>query len=209
MFGHHVTNAPLQINSKLIRIVMWVYPAVWVALVCYEIHVVLSVNLSDPKIGRDFMYSVIFLVINPLAGNELLWMLFPGMQTKAIPYIILLGIPFVVPAILTAVCAVLIYVSLVRRRTTTDITRRQKQKISITVLQLTVSSLLFSCLYFITELTFAFCTHKYFRYEYYLLYFTANVSVFLNSVIKPCILFTRGTSLRKYLLSTLSLTKGL
>ena len=193
-----------QVNNTLIKAVLWLYPAIWVALVVNEIVVI----ESGSERVKDYMFSVVFLVINAQTGNEFLWKVYPQI-TQELSYVILLGIPFVLPAIITVICAVFICISLLRK-TANRATQGLKRTITVTVLQLTVSSLLFSCLYFITELTLVFYNPdvRFFKHEYYLVYFTGNVSVFLNSVMKPMILVTRGTSLRQYLRSTLTLSKG-
>ena len=159
------------------------------------------------------MFSVVFLVINPQPGNEFLWMFhLETRRWQILSYTALLGIPFVLPAIFTVVCAVLICIFLLRKRSTTK-AQGQNRSITVTVLLLTFSSLLFSCLYFVTEFALAFYNPnvRILKYEYYLLYFAGNVSVFLNSVIKPAILMTRGTSLRDYLRvkCTHTMSKGL
>ena len=193
-----------QVRSKIIKWVLLTYPLIWVALALNE---VIAVE-SSAAMGGDYMLSVVFLVINPQTGDEFFWTVHPEMNPK-LTYFVLLGIPFVLPGIITLICAVLICICLLRK-TSNNSSQIQRRRITVTVLLLTLSSLLFSCLYFVTELALLLYRPdiRFFKYEYYLVYFAGNVSVFLNSVIKPSILVSRGTGIREYLRSTLSLSKS-
>ena len=187
------------VHAVSIKGVMLIYPTIWVILSIYEIR---SVVLQSKSKG-DLMYSVVYLVLNPLTGSELL----NHDLSLSLYFTILLGFPFVLPALIAVVCAALISVSLLRTRTT-NVTRGQNRKITGTVLQLTTASFFLCSVYFITEIYFNVHGMGLFKSELYVLYFTGNISVFLNSFIKPVILFTRGASLRDYLRSTLSISKG-
>jgi hypothetical protein len=198
-----------KLNKAAIKWVLWLYPLVWIALALNEIVAI----ESESKRVNDFMFSVVFLVINPQTGAEVLWMVLPAIDYdyEKSSYIILLGIPFVLPAIITAVCAVLICIALLRKTTNTAAQNQmQKRRITVTVLLLTLTSLVFSCLYFVTELALVLYKPgiRFFRFEYYLLYFAGNVSAFLNSMITPIILVSRGSGIKEYLRSTLTSSRG-
>ena len=197
----NVVMPTYPINAFSIKCTMLIYPSIWMILAIYEI---ISVVLIAKSKG-DMMWSVLYLVLIPLTGSELLDQDLPD----GLHFFILLGLPFVLPAIIAVFCAGLISICLLRHRTTT-VTRGQNCRITGTVLQLTTASFILSSVYFVSELTLHLhdFSKDLMKFELYFLYFTGNVSVFLNSFIKPMILFTRGASLRDYLRSTLSITKG-
>ena len=192
------------VQTRTIKWILLLYPFIWVALALNEI---ISIE-SSAALEGDYMLSVVLLVISPQTGDEFIWVVHPTMNPK-LTYFLLLGIPFVLPGVITLVCALLICTCLLRKTTNTS-SQNQRRRITVTVLLLTLSSLLFSCLYFFTELALILYQPevRFFKYEYYLVYFAGNVSVFLNSVIKPSILVSRGTGIREYLRSTLTLSRS-
>ncbi|XP_063691307.1 uncharacterized protein LOC134823704 [Bolinopsis microptera] len=184
------------------------YPVVMVMLAVYEVN---SVYINY----HSLIDKIMFLIISPLCGSELIHNYYPDFNDLGY-YLLLLGIPFVLPSLICLVCCICATIYLMRAtkrdsarkkyrmkssKTGENLRRRRKtnSRATVTILQLSTAFFICNTLYFTTEFTLQAWNPGHIPHEMYLVYVAANFLPFLNSLINPVILINRGTHLQKYI----------
>ena len=199
-----------QFHLKTLYTISVLYPVLMIMLTVYELN---SVYTNYPALVDKVMY----LLISPLCGSEIIYNHFPDFNDLGY-YILLLGIPFVLPSIICLVCCICASIFL-RRSDKRDVARiRYKMsctsvgkniqnggrrftnsRATVTILQLSIAFFICNTLYFTTEFTLQALNPEHLPHEMYLVYVAGNFLPFLNSLINPVILIQRGTHLQAYI----------
>ena len=186
------------------------YPLLWFILAVYD---VIEVYLND----SDVATRVLFLLISPLCGSEMIYNLDDSFNDLGY-YVLLLGIPFVLPSLICLVCCVIAFSTLIINSKKNSVIKRHNVKVAenvkrfvrrrhykryaratVTILQLSIVFFMCNTVYFITEFTLqAWNPEKLLDHENYLVYTAANILPFLNSAINPAIFIKRGTKLQHF-----------
>jgi len=190
-----------RLHAVAIYIVAMLYPLLWAGLAIYEI-----ISVLDNYSAR--VDHINYLLISPLCGSELIYN-FNEDFPSSLYYILLLGIPYVIPSLVCSVCCITTFVSmrehagLVGDGAAGD---RSKRRATITVFQLSIVFFICNTLFFITELTLQLLDpDQVVPLEMYIVYSSANLLPFLNSLINPIILIYRGSNLQVYIKRSVSL----
>ncbi|KAL5249221.1 hypothetical protein ACHWQZ_G018171 [Mnemiopsis leidyi] len=199
-----------QFHLKSLYSISILYPILMIMLTIYEVN---SVYTNNP----DLVGKVMYLLISPLLGSEIIYNHFPDFNNLGY-YILLLGLPFVLPSIICLVCCICASIFL-RRSSKRDVARvRYKMscnsagknfqngarkftnsRATVTILQLSIAFFICNTLYFTTEFTLQALNPDHLPHEMYLVYLAGNFLPFLNSLINPVILIQRGTHLQAYI----------
>ena len=185
------------------------YPVLWLVLAVYEVFSVYT-NYPAP------VDRINFLLLAPLCGSELIYNAAPNFPGAAY-FIILLGIPYVLPSLVCLVCCVVALHTLqqgggrvsVHSASIKDNRTRchTRSRATVTILQLSAAFFVCNTIYFTTELTLQVVDPSLMEWESYLVYSTANILPLLNSVINPAILIKRGTQLRSFIRGMLNVSR--
>ena len=198
-----------QLNGSLMYGIAVTYPFIWALLSVYELH---SVYTNFPSL----VDRINLLLISPLCGSELIYNTSPHFTSWGY-YVILLGVPYVIPALVCLVCCCITFASLrpsLRGRSgtagfvitksghSTLVSARQHRnfRATVTIFQLSAAFFVCSSLFFTTEFTLQILNPEGTEeFESYIVYLAANVLPVLNSLINPAILINRGTKLQTFI----------
>ena len=198
---------------------MWVlhgvaglYPLVWGLLAGYEVY---SVYENE----QYLVERINLLQISPLCGSELIYNTAPDNFPNWAYFVLLLGVPYVIPSIVCSACCCFSLVSLrpclginkdssnttgyiVTKTGNSKLVRvRQNRnfRATITILQLSAAFFVCNTLFFLTEFTLQIMDPKGIEeFENYIVYTAGNLLPVFNSLINPTILIRRGTKLRNF-----------
>ena len=119
--------------------------------------------------------------------------------------IVLKGIPYFIPSIICLVCCIIQTMSLRRTADVGNTDSHRKNKITITILQITVVFFMCNTTYFLT--TYCLVTiynPRRLRENALTIYILGNTFHFLNALISPIILITRGKALAMFVKNKLN-----
>ena len=186
-------------NRPLIYLVAFLYPLFWSAMSVYEIY---SVHVMYSNYTID---HVDMLMLSPMTGSELIYNVSNNNAPNYVYFILLLGIPFVVPSVIGLACCVMTLAALKRscskvKKVPSDSFDGSMTRATITVVLLTAVFFICNSLFFAIEYSLqTFGTADVFPYEMYIVYFSGNILPFINSLVNPLILIYRGSMLQAYL----------
>ena len=201
-------------HLKILYAVSAFYPVLMIMLTLYE---VISVYSNYPAL----VDRVMFLLISPLMGSEMINNYYPTFSDLGY-FLLLLGIPFVLPSLICLVCCICAAIFLKKNsrndpriqytgtsfasktglKSQKKINRSTNSRATVTILELSATFFICNTLYFTTEFTLQAWNPEQLPHETYLVYVAANFLPFLNSLINPLILIYRGANLRTYIKQT-------
>ena len=166
------------------------YPVIWILLTSLDIYSAFS---NDTALFSSYLF---FSVIIPYPGFSTLKKYFPHDYIQPKYVLCLIGIPYVLPTLISCTCAVFQCYTLKRFKS-----NKTNLKITITILQLTLLFTVCNTIWFMTIVSFNLFSsirEDWKLGQTYLFYTFGVLMPILNSLLNPVILIHRGTSLRKY-----------
>jgi hypothetical protein len=153
----------------------------------------------------EIYLSAYYLLVAPNAGSEIIIKAIPGILEKFQPLIFMLctGVPYFLPSLITIVCCGVQIHALKSTSSVGNKSADRNTKITTTILQLTLLFVVCNTAHSITLLIFELTLPKRDLWVWYTLYIVSNILPFLNSLLNPCILITRGKTLRDFVKSTI------
>ena len=197
---------------KFLYLASGLYPILMIILSVYE---VVSVYLNNSALVN----RITLLLIFPLCGSEMINNFDPYFDDLGY-YLLLLGVPFVLPSLICATCCIFALISLKKssqERMSGCTPRRNDSKAGCidsvvienhsmnvratnTIIQLSTAFFICNTLYFTIEfILHAWNPVELIQYENYIVYTAANILPILNSIINPAILINRGTKLQTFI----------
>ena len=185
-----------SIPKKAIIVCIFSTPILWTAVNLYEITSLYMIN--------DYVFTtynqVFLLIVATNAGSELLYMLLKNHSSRRwLTHSVCIGIPYIVPSLITITCCVIQVLSLRRIRISGQSTQRNRT-ITITILQLTAVFLVCNTAHFSVLFYLNIAASEQKLEHWFILYIAGTIMPLLNSFINPMILIIRGQSLRSYFL---------
>ena len=193
-----------QINRKMVSISVLAYPLLWICIISFEIA---SLFWPHPDYSIELFLSTYYLLVAPNAGSEIIVRVIPGILERFQPLIFILctGVPYFLPSLITIVCCGVQIHALKNTPSVGNKSSDRNTKITTTILQLTLLFVVCNTAHSITLLTFELTLPKTDLWVWYTLYIVSNFLPFLNSLLNPCILITRGKTLRDFVKSTIGM----
>ena len=199
---------PLKlIKRDLVSVAVIFYPVLWTFIISFELG---SFFWPDPDpyftmTLEDLFLTTYYFLVAPNAGSEIIIKAIPNILQKFQPLIFLLctGLPYFLPSIITIVCCGVQIHALKNTPSVGNKSADRNTKITTTILQLTLLFVVCNTAHSITLLIFELTLPKRDLWVWYTLYIVSNFLPFLNSLLNPCILITRGKTLRDFVKSTI------
>lgn len=192
-----------QINRSWVCLAVVLYPAAWILIISFEIGSFFWPN--EYYSSEDVFLTTYYLLVAPNAGSEIIIRAIPGILDAFQPLIFLLctGLPYFLPSIITIVCCGVQIHALKNTPAVGNKSSDRNTKITTTILQLTLLFVVCNTAHSITLLIFELTLPERDLWVWYTLYIVSNYLPFLNSLLNPCILITRGKTLRDFVKSTI------
>lgn len=197
---------PLKlIQRNFVCAAVIVYPLLWSGIIAYEIGSFFWPN--EYYSSEDIYLSTYYLLVAPNAGSELIIKVFPSILEKfqSIIFVVCTGIPYFLPSVITIVCCGVQIHALKNTPSVGNKSSDRNTKITATILQLTLLFAVCNTAHSITLLALELSLPKRNLWVWYTLYIVSNFLPFLNSLLNPCILITRGKTLRDFVKSTIGM----
>lgn len=184
------------------RAVIWavvVNPLCWMGFATFSIYLY-EYGVKRAAIG-DFVVRFFYYTLIPNLGHSVFETYADDMEHHhLITAFILVGIPFVLPTIICIVCVI---VSNMALRSNAGKQSKVSQKITRTILMITVMFVVCNTTYFMVMTAMHLSTWAKSFYSthicfVYLVYVAGTMLTFVNSLLNPILLVIRGSSLRQY-----------
>ena len=186
------------INRKMLYGLIISYQAVWLPLMAFECY-----NLyRSPSVHFEERFYL--LIVSRMVGAEAIYEIKGGGEPAASVYLsVAVGIPFVLPSVICAVCAAVQIYSLVRSSEIGSVCYIRNRRITMTVTQLTSVFIVCNTFGFVAGFISVIMVpvtknSEVTTFWLYLIFVATTIGPFINSAINPIILITRGRTLKKY-----------
>ena len=186
----NITRPFYTIKKRILTVIAILYPMLWVVLLTLDI---LKTDRSDVSILR-----MIFAVIT---GRGLVFELTTNYLAQVLLFLMLfMVIPLVLPAIIAPICAVIQIYSLLKPSIISPPSIRER-RMTVTIIMLTMLCLACNIPY--TMLLALYFVGVSLTSKLLLLYSLCTVLPFIQALLNPMILVSRGAALRQFVLKVL------
>ena len=199
-----------QVKRRVVYSVMIGYAVLWSAIIGYDIYSTYSFflyKLGQEKSDRQFWFNqvIYYFCISRITGSEVIMLLFDnepsltsGKVWSQISYAVFgLGVWYVIPSVICVLCCAVQMFHLLRLNVTKSASKINR-RITVTVMLLTLLFFVCNVTYFTAAFLIALYDSTSSLDIAIISYVTSNTVAYLNSVLNPIILITRGKTLRLY-----------